>query len=135
MHEDIQAWHTSTLLERVREALGRRGFNAVILQTREEILSHVLALIPAGATVGVGGSVTVRDLGIPDALAGRGNVVHDHWREGLTKEEIYETRRRQLTADFFLTSTNALTIDGALVNIDGAGNRVGAMSSAHGMWS
>jgi len=128
VHEDIHAWYTSALLTRTADALGRRGFNVEIRQTRDEILSLIEEIVPADASVGVGGSVTVRELGIPDILTQRGNTVYDHWREGLAKEEVYETRRRQLTADFFLTSTNALTIDGELVNIDGAGNRVAAMS-------
>ncbi len=128
MYEEIRAWHTSAQLDLVAENLKKRGFTAVIKETREEIVSHVVSLIPAGASVGVGGSVTVRELGIPASLAGRGNPVFDHWQADLTKAEIEETRHKQLTADFFLTGTNALTLDGRLVNIDGTGNRVAAMS-------
>lgn len=126
--DDLRSWHTAALLETVRGNLERRGFAAVIKNTGEEIAAHVGALIPPGASVGAGGSVTVRQLGLVELLTGRGHTVYDHWRQGLTKEEIYEIRRKQLTCDFFLTGTNALTIDGRLVNIDGTGNRVAAMS-------
>ena len=128
MFEEIRAWHTAARLELVAENLKKRGFGAVIKETREEIAAHVASLIPAGASVGVGGSVTIRELGIPASLAGRGNPVFDHWQAGLTKGEVEETRHKQLAADFFLTGTNALTLDGRLVNIDGTGNRVAAMS-------
>ena len=128
MHEEIQAWHTDELLARVAAGLKERGFETAIKRTEAEITAHVASLVTTGASVGVGGSVTVRSLGIPEMLTRRGNTVHDHWREGLSKDEVYETRRKQLTADFFLTSANAITLDGRLVNIDGAGNRVAAMS-------
>ncbi|MGE5599312.1 MAG: lactate utilization protein [Bacteroidota bacterium] len=128
MYDEIRSWHTDALLARTAENLSRRGFAAHIKQTREEIQAHLGSLIPAGASVGVGGSVTVRDLGLTGMLAGRGCAVLDHWRDGLSKEEVHEIRRRQLTADFFLTSANAITLDGRLVNIDGTGNRVAAMS-------
>ncbi|MGQ9780353.1 MAG: lactate utilization protein [Bacillota bacterium] len=128
MYEDIRAWHVEKLLARTAQALAERGFTAVIKKTREDILAHVESLIPAGASAGIGGSVTVRELGIPEMLARKGCTVYDHWRPGLTPEEVFEIRRRQLTADFFLTGTNALTVDGRLVNIDGTGNRVAAMS-------
>ncbi|MGE5549742.1 MAG: lactate utilization protein [Bacteroidota bacterium] len=128
MYEEIHAWHTDELLARVAAGLAARGFETAVKRTAAEIVDHVAALVTPGASVGVGGSVTVRSLGLPGMLARRGHVVHDHWREGLSKDEVYETRRKQLTSDFFLTSANAITLDGRLVNIDGAGNRVAAMS-------
>ena len=60
-------------------------------------------------------------------LKSRGNTVFDHWDSSKSPLENLDARRKQLTADYFLTSINAVTIDGELVNIDGAGNRVSAM--------
>ena len=131
-YDEIRARHILDQLALVRRNLEKRGFAAVIKETREEILDFVGSLIPRDVSVGVGGSVTVRELGLPAMLAERGNTVYDHWREGLSGEEAFETRRRQLTADYFLTGTNALTEDGKLVNIDGTGNRVAAMSFGPG---
>jgi len=128
LHEEIRAWHVEKLLSRTAEGLAKRGFAAVIKKTREEILAHVESIVPDGSSVGMGGSVTVRELDIPAMLARKGCTVYDHWRPGLSQEEVFAIRRRQLTADFFLTGTNALTVDGRLVNIDGTGNRVAAMS-------
>lgn len=131
-YEEIRTWHTAARLETVRQNLEKRGFTAVIKETREEIAAHVESLIPLNAAVGVGGSVTVRELGLVELLRARGNKVYDHWQQGLDQEEVTEIRRRQLTADFFLASVNALTADGRLVNIDATGNRVAAMSFGPG---
>jgi len=83
--------------------------------------------VPEGATVGAGGSWTLKQLGILDKLAERGNTVFDHNRPGISAAEAMELRRRQMTSDVFLTGTNAVTVDGKLVNTDAAGNRVAAM--------
>jgi len=88
----------------------------------------VLQAIPVDATVGVGGSVTIRGMGILADLKARGNKIIDHWvTASLFSEENFELRRAQQTCDIFITSTNAVTLDGVLVNTDGGGNRVNAM--------
>jgi hypothetical protein len=63
-----------------------------------------------------------------DLVKGRGATPIDHWQPGLSKEEVRELRLRQLTCDLFLTGTNAVTESGELVNMDGFGNRVNAMT-------
>jgi len=108
------------------KALIKNGFNAIYVPTKEEAVKRALELVPPNATVGVGGSVTVRELGIVDELQARGHVVFDH-HLGKTDEERDRIRKAQLTCDVFFSSTNALTLDGKLVNIDGTGNRVASM--------
>lgn len=108
-------------------ALSRRGFKAVYAETKEKALELVLGLIPPGASVGVPGTVTIRELGALEALEARGNKVYHHWGD-LTPEERNRARNAENAADVFLTSSNALTLDGELINIDGAGNRVSAMT-------
>jgi len=85
----------------------------------------VLSLIPSDANVGIGGSVTLREINLIDALAARGNTVFQHWQQ--PEERVSTVMRKQLTSDIFLASSNAVTEDGKLVNIDKAGNRVAAM--------
>jgi L-lactate utilization protein LutB len=92
-------------------------------EAREEVLNR----IPPEATVGIGGSVTLRQMGLVEALEKRGNEVFNHWKEGLSKEDRQAVAKKQQTADFFVTSTNALTQDGKLVNVDATGNRVTSM--------
>ena len=70
--------------------------------------------------------MTTRGLGLVEALKAKDVTLLDHWKEGLTKDEIAEIRIRQLTADLFITGANAITENGEIVNIDGIGNRVNA---------
>jgi hypothetical protein len=86
-----------------------------------------LDLIPPDSVVGVGGSITVRELGLIEALQKRGNRVVQHWQKGLSFDEIIAVERQHLTSEVFLTSSNAITEAGQLVNVDGGGNRVAAM--------
>ncbi|OPY88213.1 MAG: hypothetical protein A4E71_00588 [Smithella sp. PtaU1.Bin162] len=125
--EFASIWHKETVLEELSVRLTKRGFNPVILNTADTIKDFISQTIPADATVGLGGSVTLRELEIDVLLKSRGNIVFDHWDSSKSPEENIATRRRQLTSDYFLTSINAVTIDGELVNIDGAGNRVASM--------
>ena len=86
----------------------------------------MLELIPPEDTVSWGGSMTLRELGVRELLAERGNPVIDRDAAG-SPEERNDLMRQALTCDTFLMSTNALSMDGQLVNIDGNGNRVAAM--------
>jgi hypothetical protein len=125
--ESVSIWHKETVLEELSAKLTKRGFNPVILNTIDTIKDFISRTVPVDATVGLGGSVTLRETGIDVLLKSRGNTVFDHWDGSKNPGENLEARRRQLTSDFFLTSINAITIDGELVNIDGVGNRVAAM--------
>ena len=118
--------HETTALQTVA-ALKRNRFKASYCRTAEEALDQLEKLIPPEATVGIGGSVTLQQLGAEKALEARGNTVYSHSKPGLSPEEMMAIRRKQLTCDVFLTGTNAVTRDGKLVNTDGTGNRVAAM--------
>jgi L-lactate utilization protein LutB len=115
------------IVEITSSNLKKNGFDARYVSSKEETLKTLLGMIPVGAKVGVGGSVTVRELGLIEALVKRGTPVLDHWRTDLTGAEKKEIRRNQLTCDVFISSTNAVTMDGKLVNVDGTGNRVASM--------
>lgn len=116
----------------VVKALQRRGFSAEYVPTAEEALKRVLEIIPEGATVGIPGTITARDIGALDALKERGNTVYQHWGK-MSNEERREARFKENTADVFLTSANALTRDGIIINIDGTGNRVAGMAWGNGL--
>ncbi|MCW4039007.1 MAG: lactate utilization protein [Candidatus Bathyarchaeota archaeon] len=124
---EVQQWHTAKRVERTVNALKENGFEAVYASTRTDALQEVLNRVPTDALVGVGGSITVRELGLIDALNQRGHQVAEHWSSDLSPDERMAIRRQQLTSDVFLTSSNAITESGHLVNVDGAGNRVAAM--------
>lgn len=116
------------LAERMIKNLNRRNMEAFYCPTGEEAVKKVSELIEDGSTVTWGGSMTIRDLGIPDALRSRGTLeVLD--RDTIeSPEEVKETYLRAFTADAYLTSANAISEDGVIVNIDGNGNRVAAIT-------
>lgn len=107
-------------------ALIKNGFDALYVPTIEEAAQKAVELVPENASVGIGGSVTIQKLGIVDELKAKGHVIFDHSRVN-TVEEKNAARKAQLTCDVFFASTNGLSIDGKLVNIDGTGNRVASM--------
>ena len=124
---DFTPWHNETLGNKVVEALKKNGFEAEYCANSGEAAEKILALIPEGASVGFGGSWTVMSLGIQEKLAEGEHELFDHNAPGLSNEERQEMRRKQLSCDVFLSGTNAVTLDGKLVNTDGNGNRVAAM--------
>lgn len=119
-------FHTSKYAGLVEE-LRKNGMNAIFVLTAEQAKERVLEMIPRKARVGIAGSVTIRQLGLIEALSERGNEVSEHWQSGLTKDERMQMARKALSADYYLSSSNALTMDGTLVNIDNTGNRVAAL--------
>ena len=121
-------WHNDTFGEKVVKALEKNNFKAYYVSDRAAATEKVFSLIPDGATVGVGGSWTLKELGIPEQLEKDGHTVYDHNKAGLTMEESMALRRKELLCDVFISGTNAVTLDGQLVNTDGSGNRVAAMS-------
>ncbi|MBC8014787.1 MAG: lactate utilization protein [Sporomusaceae bacterium] len=124
---ELKNWHNETIANKTVAALMKNDFQATYCPTRQEAVEQILALIPVEGTIGAGGSWTIGQLGLLDSLDARGNIIFNHGLPGLTAEDKMEIRRKQLTCDVFLTSTNAVTIDGRLVNTDGVGNRVAAM--------
>lgn len=124
---ETQLWHNEVIGKKVVEALKKNRFDAVYIPTKEDARQIILDMISADSSIGLGGSVTIRQLDIIDEFSKRGNTVFNHSLSTLDREEKMAIRRKQLTADFFITSTNAITYDGKLVNYDGTGNRVAAM--------
>ncbi len=96
--------------------------------TAADAIDKVMELIADGSSVTWGGSMTVRDMGLPQALRERGTlqVLDRDLVEGA--EEKQQMYLRAFTADVYLTSANALSEDGVIVNIDGNGNRVAAIT-------
>lgn len=121
-------WHNDTFGDKVVKALEKNNFQAHYFADRIAATEKILSLIPAGQTVGVGGSWTLKELNIPDKLLQKGHEVFDHNKPGLSMEESMLLRRKELSCDVFISGTNAVTLDGQLVNTDGSGNRVAAMS-------
>lgn len=105
-------------------ALVRKGFTVHHAATLAEAKSIVLQLIPEEASVGFGGSVTIREMGLYDTLKAGGHPVYWHWMNDVPKPDVFH---KAANSDVYLMSSNAVTEDGCLINIDGTGNRVGAL--------
>lgn len=110
-------------MTRAAEALRKNGFDVEIFATGREAAAYVHAQIKAGETVGVGGSVTIQTLGVAEQLRAEGHAVYWHWFQPGDPQVL----RNAQCADVYLASSNAVTTQGQLVNIDGTGNRVAAM--------
>jgi hypothetical protein len=130
--DKIIAWHQETIGKKVVAALAKNNFSAEYAPDETTALERALAIIPQNATIGLGGSVSVRKIGLIDALKKRGNNVIDHNAGGLSSEEKYVKRRQEMTSDVFITSSNAVTLDGQLINVDGIGNRVAGLAFGPG---
>lgn len=116
------------LAQQLIKQLNRRHIEAFYCPTGKEAVNKVSELIADGSTVTWGGTATVRDLGIPAMLKNRGTLQVLDRDEVETPEEKQEIYLKAFSADVYLTSANAISEDGVIVNIDGNGNRVAAIS-------
>ena len=107
------------------EALTRRGFIVHHVEDAAQAKQLLLSLIPDGTSVGVGGSMTIKQLAVTDDLRQKSCPIYWHWE--VPPQERPAMHQKASQADYFLASTNAVTKDGELVNIDGGGNRVAGM--------
>ena len=103
--------------------LQKRHFEAYYCENKEEALKKALELIPQGALVGWGGTMTAKQIGLLEAL-NQGNYVTLDREKGKTPEEVTEIKYKCFHADFFISGTNGISLDGQLVNLDGNGSRV-----------
>ena len=119
--------HVGEKVKNLLVTLRDNGMNAIFVPTAQQAKAKVLEMIPGEAKVGIGGSVTIRQMGLLEALFERGNEVLEHWQSGLTRDQRMQMARKAVSADYYLSSSNALTMDGKLVNTDNTGNRVSAL--------
>lgn len=115
------------LAQKVIKNLEKRHFTAFYCDSKESAFNKLLELISKEETVSWGGSVTIDELKIKDYLENN-NYKTINRDKAQTREERESVLRKSITADIFLMSTNAITEDGELVNIDGHGNRIAALS-------
>ncbi|MDP3039287.1 MAG: lactate utilization protein [Deltaproteobacteria bacterium] len=120
-------WYQELQVERTIVALKKNNFDARFFPKASEALAEVWKMIPEGSTVGYGGSLTLNQIGFIEEAQKRSVKFLNPFAKGLSPEEGEKIRRQIFSADFFLASSNAITEDGKLYNIDATGNRVGPM--------
>lgn len=123
-----QEQRNELLAKTIIKNLKRRHIEGFYCPSGEEAVKKVSELIADGSTVTWGGTMTVRDLGIPEYLKGRGTLEIIDRDLAETLEERQAMYLRAFSADVYLSSANAISEDGVIVNIDGAGNRVAAIT-------
>ncbi|MCT7609924.1 lactate utilization protein [Aliarcobacter butzleri] len=105
------------------------GYDAYFVKDKAEALSLAKSYIKPNMSVGLGGSESVKEIGLLDFLLENKEItLHNQYETGISMEENIKRRKQGLISDIFVTSTNAITKDGKLVNADGSGNRVAALS-------
>lgn len=114
-------------IDKLLEALKSNRFDAVFAKNRREALQYVLGRIPSGSIVGAGDSITLKEIGVFEELKRRNFTVYWPFDETVKKEERRDIARKALLTDVFLSGSNAITMDGKIVNVDASGNRVAGM--------
>ncbi|MCT7583230.1 lactate utilization protein [Aliarcobacter butzleri] len=105
------------------------GYDAYFVKDKAEALSLAKSYIKPNMSVGLGGSESVKEIGLLDFLLENKEItLHNQYEAGISMEENIKRRKQGIISDIFVTSTNAITKDGKLVNADGSGNRVAALS-------
>lgn len=112
--------------ETLIKALKRRGMDATYCADTKSACAAALSLIADGSTVTWGGSESIKECGLLEALKNAPVTLWD--RAEVKPEDMKAFYRKAFSADYFLMSANAVTLDGQLVNIDGTGNRIAALS-------
>ena len=115
------------LAARVMKGLASRNMEGYYVHTKEEALAKALELIPEGSSVSWGGSMSMEETGLLQAVK-EGNYEVIDRALAKTPEEKRELQLKALGADYYLGSSNAITEDGVMVNIDKFGNRIGAFA-------
>ena len=108
------------MISSIMENLEKNNMKPYFCSNSAEAKELVMSLIKEGDTVTNGGSVTMKEIGVMDAVKERKDITYlDRNAEGLTPEEIKEIYKKAFFADVYLMSTNALTLNGELYNVDG----------------
>lgn len=124
---ELNTWTSEKKCRKLVEKLAKKHFTAVYCATAQAAADYILEQAKTAKNVGFGGSLSVADLKLTTILADQGKEILNHGFPDLTPEQKQTVMKRQQTCDLFLSGTNAVTLDGCLVNIDGNGNRVAAM--------
>jgi len=115
------------IVKQTLKSLRNNKFEALFAQTRKEALQLVLNRIPNGAIVGAGDSVTLKEIGVFKELKRRKFILYWPFDDTVPREHRRDIARKALLTDVFLSGSNAITMDGKIVNVDATGNRVAGM--------
>jgi hypothetical protein len=113
--------------EEIIENLKKRNMDGAYFEKAEQAVAAILSEVPDDILVGLGGSESIIESGLVDALRKKNVKLLDRYKEGVTEDIVWQMRKEGLSADIYIASANAVTLSGKIVNVDGIGNRVAAM--------
>ena len=114
-------------IEKTIQNLEKNKMKVYCVDKKEDVVPLIASLVPKGSKVAAGGSVTLFETGVIDHLRCGAYDFLDRYEENLSREQITELYRQSFLADVYFTSTNAVTEQGELYNVDGNGNRISAL--------
>lgn len=120
-------WVNECRINRTIEALKKNNMNGYLAKDKEEIITIIESIISKGDVVSCGGSMSLFETAVIEYLRNGKYEFLDRYKEGLSGEDIGKIYRDSFFADAYFTSSNAITEEGELYNVDGNGNRVAAM--------
>jgi len=122
------AWNEKTARS-IIEHLEKRRMEGSYASSAAQARDEIVVMISEGASVYRCGSMTATGMGLWEKIAEKPGVkIMDPYQPGLSPEQAMELRRQGMLADVMIASSNAITLDGKLVNLDGSGNRIAAMT-------
>ena len=128
MDDHQKIWNEKVAKDIIKH-LEKRRMEGSYTPTTGQAKEEIVAMIPEGATVFRCGSMTTVGMGLWDEIAKVPGVeIIDPYQPGLSPDESVQLRKQGMTADVMIASSNAITLDGKLVNLDAMGNRVAAIT-------
>lgn len=127
MDKNVKAIHAKKI-DRTLKALEKNNMEARFIHSIDELVSVISQMVPDESTVSYGGSYTLVKLGLIDMFRNRDVVLYDRDKPGIDSEEKRRLQIASFDSDFYFLSSNALTENGELYNVDGTGNRVAALT-------
>lgn len=120
-------WSNEQKIARTVEAINKNNMNGYYVKDRDELINLIEEIVSEESLVSCGGSMTLFEAGVMEHLRSGRYKFLDRYKEGITREEVVNMFKESFFADAYFTSSNAVTENGELYNVDGNGNRVAAM--------
>ena len=112
---------------KAKTSLEKNGFRVETFNNVKELKDFLLRKIKNSKSIAFGGSMTLYDINLYEDFKEKGNEIYWHWMADNKEEEL----KNAMNTDIYISSTNAITLDGKLINMDGVGNRVASLIYGH----
>lgn len=125
--DEVKKWHNVCKAKEIVEILNKKHYKAQYVETIDEAKKLLFSMIEEGSSVALGGSTTLTQMNVVETLRNGNYKFFDRYQDLPFDPDIIEIHRKSLSADYLISSTNAITKNGELVNTDCTGNRIASM--------